>query len=63
MIQEIKKLKPDYSDEQVKKALKKGSDKISASVHRIIETESCNSPKIKDLVERFHVQANWKPSA
>ena len=63
MYQEIKKRKPDFTEEQVKKAIKMGSSKVTAAVYKVIETESCNSPKIQDLIKRFHVQTKWKPSA
>lgn len=63
MYQEIKKRKPDFTEGQVNKAIKMGSSKVTAAVYKVIETESCNSPKIQDLIKRFHVQAQWKPSA
>jgi len=63
MYQEIKKRKPDFTEEQVKKAIKMGNSKVTAAVYKVIETESCNSPKIQDLIKRFHVQTKWKPSA
>jgi hypothetical protein len=62
MYQEIKKRKPDFTEEQTKKAIKMGGSKVTSAVYEVIETESCNSPKIQDLIKRFHVQAKWKPS-
>ncbi len=61
MYQEIRKRKPDFSKEQINKAIVTGSNKVAAAVYKVIETESCNSPKIQDLIKRFHVQAKWKP--
>lgn len=62
MHQEIKRRRPNFTEEQVKKAIKMGSNKITNAVNKVIETESCDSSKIKDLIKRFHVQAKWKPS-
>lgn len=61
MYQEIRKRKPDFNKEQINKAIVIGSNKVTAAVYNVIETESCNSPKIQDLIKRFHVQAKWKP--
>ena len=63
MYQEIKKRKPDFTEEQAKKAIKRGSSKVTTAVYKIIDAEGCNSPKIQDLIKRFHAQAKWKPSA
>jgi len=59
--QEIRKRKPDFNKEKINKVIIRGSNKITAAVYKVIETESCDSPKIQDLIERFHLQAKWKP--
>lgn len=58
---ELKKRKPDLSDEQASKILKAGGVKLTKAVYGVIDKEGCESPKIQDLLKRFHMQAAWKP--
>lgn len=60
-LQEIEKRKPGISKEQAQDILKAGSTKATEAVHSVIAKEGCESPKIQDLIKRFHVQAKWKP--
>lgn len=59
--QEIQKRKPNITKEQVKGLMQEGSRKATQAVHSTIEKEGCDSPKIQDLIKRFHAQARWKP--
>ena len=58
---EIKNRKPNFSKSQISSIMKVGSEKTTTAVHAVIEKEGCESPKIQDLIKRFHVQAKWKP--
>lgn len=58
---ELKKRKPDLSDEQASKILKDGGVKLTKAVYGVIDKEGCERPKIQDLLKRFHMQAAWKP--
>lgn len=58
---ELKKRKPELSDEQASKILKAGGVKLTKAVYGVIDKEGCESPKIQDLLKRFHMQAAWKP--
>ncbi|GAA0787042.1 hypothetical protein [Marinobacterium sediminicola] len=60
-LQEIQKRKSGISQEQAQEILKAGSTKATEAVHSVIAKEGCESPKIQDLIKRFHVQAKWKP--
>ncbi|QBG36126.1 hypothetical protein [Litorilituus sediminis] len=63
MYQEVRKRKPNFTEQQAKSAIKIGSDKVTKAVYKVIESESCDSPKIQDLIKRFSVQAKWQPSS
>ena len=58
---ELKKRKSGLSNEQASKTLKAGGKKLTNVVYDVIDTEGCESPKIQDLIKRFHMQASWKP--
>jgi len=60
-IQEIQKRKSGVSKKQAQEILKAGSTKATKAVHSVIAKEGCESPKIQDLIKRFHMQAKWKP--
>jgi hypothetical protein len=58
---ELKKRKPDLTNEQANKVLKAGGVKLTNAVYGVIDKEGCESEKIQDLLKRFHMQAGWKP--
>ncbi len=58
---EIQKRKPELTKSQAAEIIKKGSKKATEAVYKVIEKEGCQSPKIQDLIKRFHVQAKWNP--
>lgn len=58
---ELKMRKPDLSNDQASKILKDGGEKLTKVVYGVIEEEGCESPKILDLIKRFHMQAKWQP--
>jgi len=60
-LQAIQKRKPGISQKQAQEILKAGSNKGTKAVHFVIAKEGCESPKIQDLIKRFHLQAKWKP--
>ncbi len=60
-LQQIKKLKPKITNKQAANILKKGGMQATNAVFKAIKEEGCESKKIKDLIKRFHMQANWKP--
>ncbi|WP_448550391.1 hypothetical protein [Thalassotalea fusca] len=62
MSQEIRKRKPDFTEEKAMETIKTGSSKVTNAVYKVIDSEGCDSPKIQDLIKRFHVQAKWTPS-
>lgn len=62
MLQEIKKRKPKWSDENIGSFIKKGSDKITSGIYALIELEGCTSPKIQRLTKKFYLQSKWKPN-
>ncbi len=60
-LQEIQKRKPGLSKKEAQEIVKSGSAKATKAVHSVITKEGCESPKIQDLIKRFHLQAKWKP--
>jgi len=60
-LMEIEKRKPDLTKNQVAEIINKGSKKATEAVYKVIEKEGCRSPKIQDLIKRFHIQAKWTP--
>ena len=60
-LMEIEKRKPDLTKAQATDIIKKGSKKATEAVYKVIEKEGCKSPKIQNLIKRFHMQAKWKP--
>lgn len=58
---ELKKRKRDLTDEEARRILEAGGLKLTEMVYDEIEEEGCESPKIQDLLERFHMQAEWQP--
>ncbi|WP_444919131.1 hypothetical protein [Microbulbifer sp. JMSA003] len=60
-LQEVMKRNPAMSKEKAREAMKVGGEKATQMVYTVIEKGGCESPKIQDLIKRFHVQAKWKP--
>lgn len=60
-LQELQRRKPDLSKEQAQEIIKNGASKATEAVRSVIAKEGCGSPKIQDLIKRFHMQAQWKP--
>ena len=58
---EIQKRKPELTKSQAAEIVKKGGKRATEAVYKVIEKEGCKSPKIQDLIKRFHMQAKWDP--
>ncbi|MCV6623236.1 MAG: hypothetical protein OIF51_15955 [Cellvibrionaceae bacterium] len=60
-LEEIQRRKSGITEKQAQEILVAGSTKATKAVHSVIADEGCDSPKIRDLIKRFHMQAKWKP--
>ena len=58
---EIQKRNPKLTKSQATEIINNGNKKATKAVYQVIEEEGCESPKIQDLIKRFHVQAKWNP--
>ena len=58
---ELRNRKPDISNEKAQEILRVGGEKLTKAVYEVIEEEGCESSKIQALINRFHMQAEWKP--
>lgn len=58
--EEMKKRKPDLTDQQISEKFKTASDAVAKQIDDLIRVNGCSDPRIQDLLKRFEVQANLK---
>ncbi|WP_444909242.1 hypothetical protein [Microbulbifer sp. TRSA005] len=60
--QYIKEKRPQLTEKQTAQILLDAGKRATDRVYQEIESASCMSPKIQDLIKRFKVQSAWKPN-
>lgn len=59
--QELARRYPEYSKEQVARAMVRKREYLKAKVDEVVKAEGCASAKIQDLVKRYAAHASWQP--
>jgi hypothetical protein len=60
---EISRRSPDSSNDDVAHELALRSQSIKDETHALVKAEGCDSDTVRQLVQRFAVQAEWKPDS
>ena len=59
--QHIAKKYPSFTKEKIADVIKKRSDSVTQKVILLVSEKGCEDPGIKQIVDRFYVQAKWQP--
>lgn len=59
-MQEIMKLKPEFSKQNVIDVMQKRSKSLVETVDIMIKESGCSDPKTQDLLKRYEIQSNLK---
>lgn len=57
---EIGRQMPGSSGDDVASELAKRSKSVKDQTHALVKSEGCETDRVKELIRRFVVQANWK---
>jgi len=60
---EISRRSPDSTNDDVAHALALRSQTVKDETHALVKAEGCESDSVRQLVQRFAVQAEWKPDS
>jgi len=59
--QHIAKKYPNFTKEKIADVIKKRNNAITQKVFSHVQEKGCKDPGIKQIVDRFYVQAKWHP--
>jgi hypothetical protein len=57
---EISRRSPTASNEEVAQELARRSRAVKEETHALVQAEGCDSDAVRQLIQRFVVQATWK---
>ena len=52
---------PERSDAEIKRAFKQRSAALTRQVRAAVDEGGCDAPRVRSLVKRFYVSAEWNP--